>query len=55
MQLNPSRFRIVFKAKQNNVDVFCYICGEFTKLFDKKIDLFDSLHHACFGIKLGGQ
>ena len=57
MQLNPSRFRLVSKAKQNNLDVFCYICGEFTKLFDKKkIDgLFDSLHHACFGIKLGDQ
>ena len=42
---------------KNNPNVFCYICGEFTKFFKRKKidDLFDSLHHAYFGIKLGDQ
>ena len=42
---------------KNNHDVFCYIYGEFTKFFNRKKidDLFDSLHHAYFGIKRGDQ
>ena len=42
---------------KNNPDVFYYIYGEFTKFVNRKKihNLFDSLHHAYFGIKLGDQ
>ena len=42
---------------KNNPNVFCYICGEFTKVFNKKNidDLLDNLDHVYFGMKLGDQ
>ena len=45
------------RACKNNPDVFCYICGKFIKVSNrKKIDeLVDSFYHACFGKKLGDQ
>ena len=44
-------------AKNIGPDVFCYFCGEFTKVSKiKKIaDLVDNLHHAYLGTKLGGR
>ena len=42
---------------KNNPDVFCCICGEFTKVIKiKKIDdLVDNLYHDHFGMKRGDQ
>ena len=39
---------------KNNPDVFSYICGEFTKVFNRKKidDLVENMYHAYFGMKL---
>ena len=42
---------------KNNPDAFCYICGEFTNVPNRKRidDSVDNLYHAYFGMKLGNQ
>ena len=42
---------------KNNPDIFCYICGEFMKFFNKKKvdDLVDNLYHVYFGMKFSDQ
>ena len=59
--MSPFSFRFINMATnrgcKNNPDAFCYICGEFTKVSNRKeIDyLVDKLYHTYFGMKLGDQ
>ena len=45
------------EVAKNNSDALCYICGEFTNVFNRtKIDdLVDNLYDAYIEMKLGDQ
>ena len=45
------------RSCKNNSNVFCYICGEFTKVSNRKKieDLVDNLSHSYLGMKPGDQ
>ena len=44
-------------AKNIGPDVFCYFCGDFTKVskIKKIVDFVDNLYHAYLGTKLGDR